>query len=225
MMRRDSALQNVDTAMRELEEAELGLDSEMRGLGRSGRAAQEQNEKLAQLLGKNEHDMQHMQTQMTQIHTDRQRLAEQYAMLRKSLDHTTGETAKIKVGLKETSQELNHVEQQIQKVSRDTMALQDHIEERMSQQSTIKRSEANTNKSTKKLSELLSDQEMEMQNLQNEISRVMVDSLNTKAHNQMLKERLETLSGDLGDRESSSTSTSSRSASATTRSRRSSSTS
>ena len=55
------------------------------------------NEKLAQLLGKNEHDMQHMQTQMTQIHTDRQRLAEQYAMLRKSLDHTTGETAKVKL--------------------------------------------------------------------------------------------------------------------------------
>merc|ERR1719456_1999972 len=201
MMRRDSALQNVDQAMRELEEAELGVESELRGLGRSGRTAQEANEKLAGLLAKNEHDMSHMQSQMTQIHTDRQRLAEQYAMLRKSLDHTTGETGKIKTGLKETSHELNQVEQQIQKVARDTMALQDHIEERMSQQSTIKRSEANTNKSTKKLSELLSDQEMEMQNLQNEISRVMVDSLNTKAHNQMLKERLETLSADLGDRE------------------------
>merc|ERR1719456_1101041 len=201
MMRRDSALQNVDQAMRELEEAELGIESELRGLGRSGRTAQEANEKLAGLLAKNEHDMSHMQAQMTQIHTDRQRLAEQYAMLRKSLDHTTGETGKIKVRLKESEQELSGVEQTIQKVARDTMALQDHIEERMSQQSTIKRSEANTNKSTKKLSELLSDQEMEMQNLQNEISRVMVDSLNTKAHNQMLKERLETLSADLGDRE------------------------
>merc|ERR1719316_1268123 len=201
MMRRDSALQNVDTAMRELEEAELGLDSEMRGLGRSGRAAQEQNEKLAQLLGKNEHDMQHMQTQMTQIHTDRQRLAEQYAMLRKSLDHTTGETAKVKLRLKEAEQELSGVEQTIQKVARDTMALQEKIEEQMSQQSTVKRSEANTNKSTKKLSELVQDQDMEMQNLQNEISRVKVDALNTKAHNQMLKERLETLSADLTDRE------------------------
>merc|ERR1719420_2390965 len=71
----------------------------------------------------------------------------------------------------------------------------------MSQQSTVKRSEANTNKSTKKLSELVQDQDMEMQNLQNEISRVKVDALNTKAHNQMLKERLETLSADLTDRE------------------------
>merc|ERR1711904_603834 len=42
---------------------------------------------------------------------------------------------------------------------------------------------------------------MELQNLQNEISRVMVDSLNTKAHNQMLKERLDTLTKDLAERE------------------------
>merc|ERR1719324_1690995 len=122
-------------------------------------------------------------------------------MLRKSLDHTTGETAKVKLRLKEAEQELSGVEQTIQKVARDTMALQEKIEEQMSQQSTVKRSEANTNKSTKKLSELVQDQDMEMQNLQNEISRVKVDALNTKAHNQMLKERLETLSADLTDRE------------------------
>merc|ERR1711904_482238 len=42
---------------------------------------------------------------------------------------------------------------------------------------------------------------MELQNLQNEISRVMVDSLNTKAHHQMLKERLDTLTKDLAERE------------------------
>merc|ERR1719217_1292954 len=192
MMRRDSALQNVDTAMRELEEAELGLDSEMRGLGRSGRHAQEQNEKLAQLLGKNEHDMQHMQTQMTQIHTDRQRLAEQYAMLRKSLDHTTGETQKVKLRLKEAEQELSGVEQTIQKVARDTMALQEKIEEQMSQQSTVKRSEANTNKSTKKLSELVQDQDMETHSADLTDREKLIDQYEMeirKRHNQIEKKQ------------------------------------
>ena len=56
-------------------------------------------------------------------------------MLRKSLDHTTGETAKVKLRLKESEQELSGVEQTIQKVARDTMALQEKIEEQMSQQS------------------------------------------------------------------------------------------
>merc|ERR1719321_1275501 len=201
MMRRDSALQNVDTAMKELEEASLAIESEMRGLARSGRHAQEENEKLAGLLTKNENELTYMQTQMSQIHTDRQRLAERYAMLRKSLDSTTGETSKIKTALKDSQQELQTVESSIQKVARETMELQEHIEEKISQQATVVRSEANTNKSAKKLGSLVQDQEMELQNLQNEISRVMVDSLNTKAHNQMLKERLETLSADLTDRE------------------------
>merc|ERR1719156_203994 len=201
MMRRDSALQNVDTAMKELEEGSLAIESEMRGLARSGRHAQEENEKLAGLLTKNENELSYMQTQMQQIHTDRQRLAERYAMLRKSLDSTTGETAKIKNALKDSQQELQTVEASIQKVARETMELQEHIEEKISQQATVVRSEANTNKSAKKLGSLVQDQEMELQNLQNEISRVMVDSLNTKAHNQMLKERLETLATDLADRE------------------------
>ena len=37
--------------------------------------------------------------------------------------------------------------------------------------------------------------------LHNEIARVTVDSLNTKAHNQMLKDRLKQLSDDLAERE------------------------
>jgi chromosome segregation ATPase len=201
MMRRDSALQNVDTAMKELEEGSLAIESEMRGLARSGRHAQEENEKLAGLLTKNENELSYMQTQMQQIHTDRQRLAERYAMLRKSLDSTTGETAKIKTALKDSQQELQTVEASIQKVARSTMELQEHIEEKISQQATVVRSEANTNKSAKKLGSLVQDQEMELQNLQNEISRVMVDSLNTKAHNQMLKERQETLVKELSERE------------------------
>merc|ERR1719364_586959 len=173
----------------------------MRGLSRSGRQAQEENEKLAGLLTKNENELSYMQTQMSQIHTDRQRLAERYAMLRKSLDSTTGETAKIKTALKDSQQELQTVEASIQKVARETMELQEHIEEKISQQATVVRSEANTNKSAKKLGSLVQDQEMELQNLQNEISRVMVDSLNTKAHNQMLKERQETLVKELSERE------------------------
>merc|ERR1719333_983887 len=83
MMRRDSALQNVDTAMKELEEGSLAIESEMRGLARSGRHAQEENEKLAGLLTKNENELSYMQTQMSQIHTDRQRLAVAVGMPRR----------------------------------------------------------------------------------------------------------------------------------------------
>merc|ERR1711959_888947 len=49
--------------------------------------------------------------------------------------------------------------------------------------------------------EEITQKEVETQNLHNEIARVTVDSLNTKAHNQMLIDRLKQLSEDLSERE------------------------
>merc|ERR1740121_300568 len=47
----------------------------------------------------------------------------------------------------------------------------------------------------------IAKKEVETQNLHNEIARVTVDSLNTKGHNQMLKDRHQTLTADLTERE------------------------
>merc|ERR1712025_661324 len=75
------------------------------------------------------------------------------------------------------------------------------IEDETSEQTTVERSEANSHKSVRKIREEIAAKEIETQNLHNEIARVKVDSLNTKAHNQMLKDRLKELSDDLAERE------------------------
>merc|ERR1712224_946609 len=71
----------------------------------------------------------------------------------------------------------------------------------MSEQTTVERATANSKKRMRKIHEEISEKEIETQNLHNEIARVTVDSLNTKAHNQMLKDRLKELSDDLAERE------------------------
>merc|ERR1712178_355123 len=145
--------------------------------------------------------MQYLQTQMTTIKADRERLMEQYNMLKKSLEHTTSETSKLDVGIQNDESELEVVEKNIQKVSREATALFGKIEDECSEQTTVERSEANSRKSVKKIREEIAGKEIETQNLHNEIARVKVDSLNTKAHNQMLKDRLKELSDDLAERE------------------------
>merc|ERR1719327_598215 len=52
-----------------------------------------------------------------------------------------------------------------------------------------------------KIHEEIGTKEVDTQNLHNEIARVTVDSLNTKAHNQMLKDRQKQLTEDLSERE------------------------
>merc|ERR1719281_795527 len=201
MQRRDEALQNVQQALQEQNEAELGVDNEIRGLQNSIRTEQERHEQLSALRDRNEHEMQYLQTQMTTIKADRERLMEQYNMLKKSLEHTTAETAKLDTGIQDSESQLEVVEKNIQKVSRETTSLFGKIEDECSEQTTVERSEANSHKSVKKIREEIAGKEIETQNLHNEIARVKVDSLNTKAHNQMLKDRLKELSDDLAERE------------------------
>merc|ERR1719327_285704 len=117
MQRRDEALQNVQQALQEQNEAELGVDNEIRGLQNSIRTEQERHEQLSALRDRNEHEMQYLQTQMTTIKADRERLMEQYNMLKRSLEHTTSETSKLDAGIQDSESQLEVVEKNIQKVS------------------------------------------------------------------------------------------------------------
>merc|ERR1711959_675028 len=129
------------------------------------RAEQERHEQLSALRDRNENEMTYLQTQMTTIKADRERLMEQYNMLKKSLEHTTAETQKLDTGIQDSQTQLTVVETNIQKISRETTGLLGKIEEEHNEQTTVERSESNSQKSVKKLGEEIADKEVETQNL------------------------------------------------------------
>merc|ERR1719203_2770945 len=92
-------------------------------------------------------------------------------------------------------------ERNVQSVSREITMLVGKIEDESSEQTTCDRVSANSKKRMTKIHEEMAQKEVDTQNLHNEIARVTVDSLNTKAHNQMLKERYKQLGEDLSERE------------------------
>ncbi|CAE7539427.1 Ccdc40 [Symbiodinium natans] len=74
MQRRDEALQNVQKALEEQSEAELAIENEIRGLHSSIRTEQDRNDK----------EMQSLQSQMTSLKQEREKLMDQYTTLNKS---------------------------------------------------------------------------------------------------------------------------------------------
>merc|ERR1719393_752117 len=86
MQRRDEALQNVQQALQEQNEAELGIDNEIRGLQNSIRTEQERHEQLSALKDRNDREMAHLNTGMATIKQDRERLMEQFNFHKKSMD-------------------------------------------------------------------------------------------------------------------------------------------
>merc|ERR1719460_3595497 len=201
MQRRDEALQNVQQALQEQAEFELSVESEIRGLQNSIRTEQERNEQLSSLRDRNDREMAHLNSNMTQHKQDREKLMELFNFHKKSMDGATEETTKLNMQIAEHEHNHQVIEKQVQQVSRDTTTLAVKIEEEYSTQTTVDRAAGNSRKRIKKLQEEMATKEVETQNLHNEIARVTVDSLNTKAHNQMLKDRLKQLSEDLSERE------------------------
>merc|ERR1719331_1553837 len=94
MQRRDEALQNVQQALKEQAEMELSVESEVRGLQNSIRTEQERNEQLSALRDRNDREMTHLNSNMTAIKQDREKLMEQFNVLKRSMDMCTEETAK-----------------------------------------------------------------------------------------------------------------------------------
>merc|ERR1719188_588083 len=138
---------------------------------------------------------------MTAIKQDREKLMDQFNMLKRSMDSHIDETTKLKASINEHNHTMEVVERNVQSVSREITGLVSKIDDEASEQTTCDRVKANSVKRMKKIREEIAQKEVDTQGLHNEIARVTVDSLNTKAHNQMLKDRHKQLGEDLSERE------------------------
>merc|ERR1719498_2071672 len=145
--------------------------------------------------------MTHLNTSMASHKQEREKLMEQFNFHKRTMDAATEETQKHYTMIADHEQQHRVVEKNVQQVSRDHTALLTKIDDEISEQTTHHRSAANSKKRIKRIRDEITQKEVETQNLHNEIARVTVDSLNTKAHNQMLKDRLKQLSEDLSERE------------------------
>lgn len=159
----------------------MNTDNEIRGLLASIRKEHEKHEQISAMADRNKSEMQYHQGQMTHIRAEREKLAEQYIMLKKSLDHTQKQSRNLALNTQDDQLTLKNIETQIQKVARETTLLGSAIDDEISTRTTVERCEANSYKDVGKTAQSIAAKENDLLNLRNEISRVKVDSLNTKS--------------------------------------------
>jgi chromosome segregation ATPase len=178
--RRDEALKKVQDALQEQQEQELAIDNEIRGLNMSIRQEQERHDQVSALRDRNDKEMQYLHSQMTQIKQDREKLMDQFNMLKKTMDGHIEDTNKLKQNIKKNDHHSEVGERNIQNVSRDLTGLSAKIEDEVSEQTTCDHVSANSKKRMRKIAEEIAEKEVETQNKHNEIARVTVDCLNTR---------------------------------------------
>lgn len=160
------------------------------------------NEKLTATLGKLAAEITFIEHQLEETKEKRAKLNEKFLMLKKSLDQTDVELTNVAKDVETVEAECKEIDKEWIKVHSDKTKVEDKIEGCLSEQTTFERYASGEQKDAKKVYEEVSEKEVQVSQLQNELSRIRVDSLNTLAHNNALKDTRNTILKDLEEKES-----------------------
>ena len=122
-------------------------------------------------------------------------------MLKNSIAQTENESSRMDIEKASVEEKMNVLEKSIMSLHTKTKQIRDDIINHASQQKTIEKSSANLLKQTKTTYQNISQKEIEIEDLSNEISRVRIDNLNCVQQNDLLNKKLEDLITELKEKE------------------------
>ena len=201
LTRRDEAV-SASAALLETAKTEISdMKAEMIGIKREIITAQGANESLVAVRDRLQKEDKTLEEQIAKILTERDALAERYQMLQRSMAQTDDEEKNVDSIKEELEKKLETVVQNVQVVNRERQKLELSRTNKENEKLTVAKAVKNYSKAMGDLKETQHAKEMEATNVENELSRIRVDALNTEAHNVQLREMVQKAVTDLNDKE------------------------
>eukprot|EP01062_Namystynia_karyoxenos_P000026 TRINITY_DN10007_c1_g1_i1.p1 TRINITY_DN10007_c1_g1~~TRINITY_DN10007_c1_g1_i1.p1 ORF type:complete len:929 (+),score=518.09 TRINITY_DN10007_c1_g1_i1:98-2788(+) len=197
MQRRDEALRATEEALNKQKEQLMALDNEIIGYRHSIRKEQERNERLTLALGKTENEVNFLEKQIDQMLERKQKANDKFTMLKRSLDHTDAEAKKAEGEMKTISAEIATIAKRQQRAAREVQDMEHKVLETLSNQTTLKKGSQSALQEIERMKNLIRDKELQVTQMENELARIRVDTLQTQAHNEVLKGTLSELEKEL----------------------------
>jgi len=201
MQRRDEALQATEAALHKQHEQEMALESEMSGVRKAIKSEEEKNETLSTTHNKLKAEVLSIESTIDSTREKCGRCEEQFAMLNKSLEQTDAELAGLAQTQTKTQGEVTLLEGQVQKMQLKAKVLEDAVMSTLGEQMAVEKGTQNTAHAAEKLRSTVAEKEMVSAQLQNELARIRVDTLNVASHNTQLEAQLKKLNEELGEKD------------------------
>eukprot|EP00877_Chromochloris_zofingiensis_P014228 jgi/Chrzof1/9059/Cz03g34170.t1 len=201
IQKRDEALAAIQDAMREQQQQELSLDTEIQGFKKDITKEQLRNEQLTAVVRKVEGESDFVSKQISIMVEKQDRLSDQLEKLSKSLEQTEDRLKRANLEAKAVIQEAEHVDRAIAKAFQDVRSLEGDMVKTLSEQTTAEKSSSKTAADINSLRQRSQQEELRIAEAQNELAKIQVDILNTESHNERLLEALKILEGELTDKE------------------------
>lgn len=202
MQRRDEAMRSTEEALDEQKEALQALDNEIVGYRQNIKKAQNENAKLSNVLSKTENEVNILEKQIDQMLEKKQKTTQKFGILKQSLDQTDSENKSLDVEIKNLNNEIEAVSKKSQKAAKDVVDMENRVMETLNKQTTLKKGSQSALQDIEKLRNLIREKEMQVTNMENELARIRVDTLQTQSHNEVLKQTVEELEKELASRDS-----------------------
>ena len=197
MRRRDEALTATTSAIHEQLDADQNAISEIGGYKKAIRAEQAENEKVMGVMNKLDSEAEWMRTKMKDYADERALLQERFELLKMSLSQTVSTQDQVYADYDAIVVELRGLEKNLEAVAREKTKLENEILLRKAEQVTHIKGAKNLAKEAQAFQEQIQKHEHEESSVLNEMARIRVDILNTKAHNEQLQKTTDSLVAEL----------------------------
>jgi len=190
LQRRGEALQAAEDALTHQKEQLLALDLELQGAKTDLQREQEAGDRLAQAIGKAETESAYLLKQMEAVQ-DRQRAAtERFAMLKKTMDSTDTEAHQVDLLMKGIQGEFTALEKRCQKADQEVRRLEAQFIEALAAQAACKKGASGTLQAIERLKATIQDKELQVAQVENELARIRIDTLETESHTERQRQAL-----------------------------------
>eukprot|EP01060_Flectonema_neradi_P040837 TRINITY_DN944_c3_g1_i2.p1 TRINITY_DN944_c3_g1~~TRINITY_DN944_c3_g1_i2.p1 ORF type:complete len:915 (+),score=238.56 TRINITY_DN944_c3_g1_i2:262-2745(+) len=201
MQRRDETLRATEEALNVQKEQLMALDNEILGYRHSIKKEQDNNERLTQVLAKTENEVNFLEKQVDSLLERKQKSNDKYTMLKRSLDHTDAETRKAENEIKGIQADIAAASKRYQKASREVSEMEQKVLETLSSQTTLKKGSQSALQEIDQMKSSIREKELQVTQMENELARTRVDTLQTQAHNEVLKGAMADLERELSSKD------------------------
>lgn len=202
MQRRHDALKKTEEALEQQKASLQVLENEIAGYRRDIRSTEAENSKLLEFSSRIENEITVLESQLDELIERRERNAEAYAVLQKTLEQNEIETKALEQQVKVKSTEVLAIQKEINKHSKFIIDMEQKVLEHLSSQTTLKQESQGALNDIEKVKATIRAKELHITQTENELARIRLDTLQTKAFNETLRETVRELEKDLQSRDS-----------------------
>eukprot|EP00796_Vickermania_ingenoplastis_P012861 gene12861-8742_t len=200
MQRRHDALKMTEEAL-DQQKADLQvLENEIAGFRRDIRDTQTENAKLTEFMSRIENEITVRETQMDQLIERREQNAETYALMKNTVEQNEAESKLLEQQVKAKSAELASLQKDIANESKAIVDMEGKLLEYLNNQTTLKQESQGALHDIEKIKATIRAKELHITQTENELARIRLDTLQSKAFNETLQDTLTELEKELESR-------------------------